>query len=56
MISQHLLHNLDLSSIAVTAAIVADGTLKPGPSMCYCRALPRVRSAILCLGVQVSHV
>lgn len=37
MIPQHLLHNLNLSSIAVTPAIAADGTLKPGPSMCYCR-------------------
>lgn len=29
MIPQHLLHNLNLSGIAVTAAIAADGTLKP---------------------------
>ena len=51
MIPQHLLHNLNLSSIAVTPAIAADDTLKPGSSMCYCQALPRVRSAMLCLGV-----
>ena len=35
MIPQHLLHNLDLSGITVTAAIVADGTLEAGPSLCY---------------------
>jgi hypothetical protein len=51
MIPQHLLYNLNLSSIAATPAIAADGTLKPGPSICYCQALLRVRSAMLCLGV-----
>jgi len=51
MIPQHRLYNLNLSSIAATPAIAADGTLKLGPSMCYCQALLRVRSAILCLGM-----
>ena len=51
MIPQHRLSNLNLSSIAATPAIAADGILKLGPSICYCQALLRVRRAILCLGV-----